>query len=168
MRLCLNMNKNFQICSGIKHLIDIWVRLLDLPSLKEMIGDYLCALRNQSPIPFPYSPRCQIQGLLSCTMNQTNPRGFSSDAWSVGLPLLCTLMIHIPLWSCLRGPQLQNSPALLLGCASKATDPLVGGPLFRCAAGSPSAPCSLLTSAIPLLISFSPEHRKACREAGIR
>lgn len=119
-------------------------------------------------LPTP-PPTPQIQGLLSCTMNQTMPRDFSSDAWSVGLPLLC--MFHFGTASedpSSKAAQLWETAYGLLSCTSKATDPLVGGPLFRCATGSSSAPCSLLTSAIPLLISFSPEHRKACREAGIR
>lgn len=73
MRLCFNVNKNFQICSGIKHPIDIWVRLLDLPSLKEMIGDYLCALRNQSPVPFSYSPPTTNSGLTELHHEPDHP-----------------------------------------------------------------------------------------------
>lgn len=76
MRLWLDMNKSFHTCRGIKPLIGIWGRVLDLPSCKEMIGDYFYVLRDESPTyGFP-----QFQGSLICAMSQTIPKGFPSDA----------------------------------------------------------------------------------------
>lgn len=73
MRLWLNVNKDFRVCSGVKHLIGIWVRLFDPPSLKEMGGEYLFVLRDQFPIPFPI-PR--NPGSLGCTMSRPSQEAF--------------------------------------------------------------------------------------------